>query len=117
MTTYSREQVRLADAPPSRAAGSAPSRDTDEPPRPDRSWSRDHAIDLRLSIPLVFGRYYVTIVAGRERRNQARLVAERGKHPLWTAGNALLLAACGTIAGLAILFLMQTAVRLLFAAG
>ena len=82
-----------------------------------RDWSRDHAVDLRLSIPLVFGRYYLTIVAGRERRCPRRLAEERRKHPMRTAGNALFLAACGVIVGFALLFLMQTATRLLLASG
>ncbi len=42
--------------------------------------SAPHAIDLRASIPLPWGRYYVTILAGRERRNAARLAVELQTH-------------------------------------
>ena len=86
-------------------------------PGQPREWSRNHAVDLRITIPLFFGRYYLTIVAGKERRSRSRLQEERQKHPLRTAGNTLFLLAFGTICGLAILFLMQIGTRLLFAAG
>ncbi len=66
-----------------------------------------HVVNIRLSIPLLFGRYYLTIVAGRERRSPKRLVSERYKHPLSTFGNLTFLFALGTIGGLAMLALMQ----------
>ena len=34
-------------------------------------WRR-YLIDIRLSLPLVLSRYYITIVAGRERRSGSR---------------------------------------------
>ena len=41
------------------------------------SQSQRHLIDYRVSVPLPFGRrYYVALLVGRERRNQARLVRE-----------------------------------------
>ncbi len=82
-----------------------------------REWSSAHPVNLRLSLPHFFGRYYLTVVAGRERRSVARLAEERRKHPLATAGNLLFLAASGTLAGLALLFVIQAAIRFLFAAG
>ena len=82
-----------------------------------REWSSAHPVNLRLSLPLLFRRYYITIVAGRERRCAARLAEERMKHPLITAGNMLFLMAIGTTAGLAFLFIMQVAIRMLFASG
>ncbi len=39
-------------------------------------WSGNHTINLRASIPLPGGRWYLTIVAGRERRNMDRLQEE-----------------------------------------
>jgi len=33
---------------------------------------RSYPIDLRFSVPFLFGRYFVAIVAGRERRGMAR---------------------------------------------
>lgn len=50
---------------------------------------KNHRVDLRLSIPLLGGRYYVTVIADRERRGDERRVRDRAVHPLWTLGNAL----------------------------
>ena len=66
------------------------------------SWNR-HPVNLRLSIPLPFGRYYVTLVAGKERRGAERLASERRKHPLLTFGNL------AVFFGLALLALFQLA--------
>ena len=82
--------------------------------RPGR-WSGEHPVNLRLSIPLPFFRFYVTIVAGRERRSAARRAQERRKHPILTAGNlflmtyggAVLAIALGAIAMLATLMVIQ----------
>ena len=41
-----------------------------------RPWSGDHIIDLRASVPLPGGRWYVTVLAGRERRSADRLAQE-----------------------------------------
>jgi len=74
-------------------------------PNPD--WDGSHPIDLRITIPFPFGRYYVTIVAGKERRSAARLQRERRKHPLVTAGNVAFLLLLGSITGLAALAAIQ----------
>ncbi len=65
------------------------------------SWDRKHFINIRLSIPLVFMRVYVTLVAGKERRSKTRRSAERRKHPLGTLGNAFVFSTTGTVIGLA----------------
>ena len=72
------------------------------------SWNR-HPVNLRLSIPLPFGRYYVTLVAGKERRGAERLASERRKHPLLTFGNLAVFFGLGCICGLALLALFQLA--------
>ncbi len=72
-------------------------------------WGNDHPVNIRLSIPLLFTRYYVTIVAGKEHRSGKRLASERKKHPLMKLGNLVVMAACGTICGLALLALFQFA--------
>ncbi len=72
-------------------------------------WESDHPINLRLSIPLLFKRYYVTIVVGEERRRPKRLSAERRKHPVVTRGNLFFFALVGTVMGLAGLALIQFA--------
>ncbi len=72
-------------------------------------WGNDHPVNIRLSIPLLFGRYYVTIVAGKERRSGERLASESKKHPLMRFGNIVVMAACGTICGLVALSMFQLA--------
>ena len=72
-------------------------------------WSDDHPVDIRLSIPLPFARYYVTIVAGKERRGRERLASERRKHPVLKRGNLVVAAGCGLVCGLAMLSIFQLA--------
>jgi hypothetical protein len=74
-----------------------------------RPWSQDHFINVRLSIPLVFTRVYVTLVAGKERRSEARRHAERRKHPLRTWGNLFVFGYSGALAGLALFALVVIA--------
>ncbi len=73
------------------------------------SWGNDHPVNLRFSIPLPFGRYYVTLVAGKERRSADRLASERRKHPLLTFGNVAVFFGLGCVCGLALLALFQLA--------
>ena len=54
----------------------------------DRVWIA-HPVDIRFSLPMPFGRYYLTLVAGPERRSAARREDERQYHPLTTLGNFL----------------------------
>ena len=71
-----------------------------------REWSADHPVNIRLSIPLGFGRYYLTIVGGKERRAPERRAAERLKHPLLTIGNVIVFAvvlALGTATGFVVM--------------
>src|SRR5688500_5785854 len=70
-------------------------------------WDAERPINLRLSGPLPFGRYYLTVAAGRERRSAGRLAGERRQHPLVTLGNVVLLFAVGTVLGLAGLAVIQ----------
>ena len=58
-------------------------------------------VDIRLSLPLIFGRYYLNITADRERRTAARRGQQRAYHPLWTAGNALFVTLLTLVFGLA----------------
>jgi hypothetical protein len=75
----------------------------------EASWGRNHFINIRLSIPLVFTRVYVTLVAGKERRDDARRRAERQKHPLRTWGNMFLFGYSGALFGLALFALIVIA--------
>lgn len=49
----------------------------------------DHPINIRLSIPAIFKRFYVVFVAGPERRSAERRVQERRRHPLGKVGNLI----------------------------
>ena len=74
-----------------------------------REWTSDHSLNIRVSIPLGVGRYYITLVAGKERRARARLALDRRQNPLDTPGNVVFLAFVSTIAtvgGLTLLYLL-----------
>ena len=47
-----------------------------------RRWSGPHAVNIRLTIHLLTQSYYLTILAGPERRSNERLRRQREKHPL-----------------------------------
>lgn len=51
------------------------------------SSSRRLPIDIRITLPALRRRYFVTILAGPERRSAERLKQERAKHRLWTVWN------------------------------
>lgn len=78
------------------------------------SWTQYHSVNVRLSIPLLFRRYYLTILFGKERRGTTRLKEERKAHPLVTRGNVVVLVLLGTLTGLAVLALIQSASAFLF---
>lgn len=59
-----------------------------------RDWGQ-HPLNLRVSLPIPLGSWYVTLVAGKERRCKERLVQERKKHPLETIPNLLFLLSVG----------------------
>jgi hypothetical protein len=63
-----------------------------------QEWAAEHPLNVRMSIPIGFGRYYITIVAGRERRARARLALDRRMHPLDTPTNALFMAFVAIVA-------------------
>ncbi len=53
-----------------------------------RPWD-DHPVDIRISIPLPFARYYLALVVGPERRRPERRRSERSARRLITAGNVM----------------------------
>ncbi len=73
-----------------------------------------HSVNIRLSIPLLFRRCYLTILLGQERRSAARLGKERKKHPLVTRGNVAALLLFGTLTGMALLALIQGIAAFIF---
>lgn len=50
------------------------------------SWRR-HPVNIRLAVPWFGRRYFVTLVAGADRRGGDRHLRERVLHPLRTLGN------------------------------
>ncbi len=77
------------------------------------TWN-EHPVDIRLSLPSPFGRLYLTLVAGRERRSTARLVVERARHPLGGLANLIAIAGIGAIVALAgvAIFLLASGARI-----
>jgi len=65
-------------------------------------WDR-HPVDVRISLPTPFGRYYLTLVGGRERRNEARLAHDRAQHPFATLGNIAFFAGATVLFGFGLL--------------
>jgi hypothetical protein len=75
-----------------------------------RMWAPGHAVDIRFSFPLA--RYFVTIVAGHERRDDTRLNEQRRSYPLRRIGNFLFIGVAATVfyAAAAMAFLVYSAV-------
>ncbi len=68
------------------------------------TWKR-HPVDIRLALPTPFGRLYLALVAGRERRSAARLSAEHRRYARIGAGSLVVggvLIATVALAGLAV---------------
>jgi hypothetical protein len=55
------------------------------------NWKK-HPVDLRFSVPVLFNRFYLVILAGPERRSRKRLQTEAHKYPVWTATNTIAIA-------------------------
>jgi hypothetical protein len=51
-----------------------------------------HPINIRSSIRTLLSRYYVTVLAGPERRSKSRRQEERGQHPIVARNNLMLFA-------------------------
>ncbi len=74
----------------------------------------EHPVNIRLGLPSPFGRLYLTLVAGSERRSAARLAVERARHPLNGLANLIAMAGIGAtvvLAGVAI-FLLASGARI-----
>lgn len=57
-----------------------------------RLWGQN-PVDIRLSIPLPFGRYYLALVAGPERRRPERRAEDSKNHRVMTPTNLLFILA------------------------
>ncbi len=62
---------------------------------------REHPVDLRLSLPPPFDRFYLTLVAGWERRSFARRVVERERRPLGRRAHLIVIAGVVATVGFA----------------
>lgn len=51
------------------------------------AWARHHPVDIRLSVPFLGRRFYLTIVSGGEKRDQERRARDRHHYPVRTASN------------------------------
>jgi hypothetical protein len=69
-------------------------------------------INIRVTIPILGKRFYVAILAGKERRGDERLALERRRNRLFTKVNVLFL-----IAGITALYALTLGVFLAFNAG
>lgn len=58
------------------------------------TWRR-HPVNIRLSFPIVGGRFFITVVGGPEKRAPERRQRERRMFPLRTLGNILFLLGVG----------------------
>lgn len=61
-----------------------------------RSWG-SHPVDIRYSTPIPFLRFYLVLLAGRERRSRQRLRSQKNMYPLWTPGNIIAIAIFGAM--------------------
>ncbi|MBT3169809.1 MAG: hypothetical protein HN333_00070 [Rhodospirillaceae bacterium] len=89
---------RLIDDLPSdvRDSFTAAQRDALSEAMSTHTWRRQK-VDIRLSLPILSNRYFMTVVAGREQRPRMRRRAERVFHPLGTIGNTLFIGAITTV--------------------
>ncbi|WP_071518510.1 hypothetical protein [Geitlerinema sp. PCC 9228] len=53
--------------------------------------SREHPVDLRLTVPFFPRGFYFVLLAGKEKRHQPRRLQEKKQHPLTKTGNILFL--------------------------
>ena len=74
------EEMRLRIPPDLRAALVEAAR--------NRPWAT-HAVDIRFSMPLLFRRFFLAVIAGPERRNLDRVAADRRAHSLMSIGNVV----------------------------
>ncbi len=53
---------------------------------------RDHPVDVRLSIPVFWRRFYFVLLAGPERRSAERRIYDRARRPVRVIADMILLA-------------------------
>jgi hypothetical protein len=74
---------------------------------------RDHSVDVRLSVPMLFRRYYVVFIAGPERRDHARRRRDKvGRRRVARTTNfafMLIILLLGLMSVLGVLYLLKSA--------
>lgn len=66
---------------------------------------RKHSVDFRITLPVLWKKFYLVLLIGAERRTAERRRVERQQHPLWTLGNVsliMILIGLGLLAALGI---------------
>ncbi|MCG8508364.1 MAG: hypothetical protein MI741_03970 [Rhodospirillales bacterium] len=61
-------------------------------------------VNIRLSLPFLKWRFFITVISGGERRSRSRLADERAHHPLRTIGNLFFVFGLACLFYLAALF-------------
>jgi hypothetical protein len=110
-TEHPFQGMALEDA--DRSLKTEDSQDSTEQSDAGHGWG-PHPVNIRVTIPFPFGRWFFTLVGGPERRDPTRRAIERQKHPLFTLGNLFFLFVVGAVIGTAVAVLMiNGAVQLL----
>ena len=62
--------------------------ETNESIKAPVNWG-SHTVNIRISFPVLRGRWYMAILGGTERWDASRWALDRQRYPLWTIGNVL----------------------------
>lgn len=52
-------------------------------------WTRNHSLDMRVTIPIPGMKLYIVLLAGSESRAKERLRSTKNLYPVWTPGNII----------------------------
>lgn len=66
----------------------------------------DHAVNIRLTLPLILRRFYVTVIGGNEKRGDDRRGIDRHKYPLRTVANGFFFIGMATLFYTVLLIIM-----------
>jgi len=69
----------------------------------DPAWGR-HPVNIRFSLPLMLGRFYITVVGGTEKRSPQRRARERRESPVGTLSNIFFFLGVAVLFCLAVVF-------------
>ena len=84
------EQFMRVLAPEIRDSLSSEQEDAIRAAAEKNTWD-NHFLDLRFSVPTPFGRFYVALLGGPERRSAARRAMDRKRYSLIRPGNLVLM--------------------------